>query len=88
MCFLCIDSDNESKDGSTTQEKKHGRVSQPINTIAYTVSAYIYIYMHGKRHNWAHIKLWYAMMHSYEQSSIETRRLVAKENECNLCSDA
>ncbi|KAG5312896.1 OXR1 protein, partial [Acromyrmex insinuator] len=31
------DSDNESKDGSTTQEKKHGRVSQPINTIAYTV---------------------------------------------------
>ncbi|EZA53420.1 Nuclear receptor coactivator, partial [Ooceraea biroi] len=31
------DSDNESRDGSTTQEKKHGRVSQPINTIAYTV---------------------------------------------------
>ncbi|XP_011251149.1 oxidation resistance protein 1 isoform X6 [Camponotus floridanus] len=34
---LAKDSDNESKDGSTTQEKKHGRVSQPINTIAYTV---------------------------------------------------
>ncbi|XP_018045797.1 PREDICTED: oxidation resistance protein 1 isoform X5 [Atta colombica] len=34
---LSRDSDNESKDGSTTQEKKHGRVSQPINTIAYTV---------------------------------------------------
>ncbi|KAL0103367.1 hypothetical protein PUN28_017552 [Cardiocondyla obscurior] len=34
---LSKDSDNESKDGSTTQEKKHGRVSQPINTIAYTV---------------------------------------------------
>ncbi|XP_011340572.1 nuclear receptor coactivator 7 isoform X11 [Ooceraea biroi] len=34
---LSKDSDNESRDGSTTQEKKHGRVSQPINTIAYTV---------------------------------------------------
>ncbi|KAL6448813.1 hypothetical protein ACFW04_000528 [Cataglyphis niger] len=34
---LAKDSDNESKDGSTSQEKKHGRVSQPINTIAYTV---------------------------------------------------
>ncbi|XP_032676389.1 oxidation resistance protein 1 isoform X2 [Odontomachus brunneus] len=34
---LSKDSDNESKDGSTVQEKKHGRVSQPINTIAYTV---------------------------------------------------
>ncbi|XP_014599547.1 PREDICTED: oxidation resistance protein 1 isoform X21 [Polistes canadensis] len=34
---LSKDSDNESKDGSTTQEKKHGRISQPINTIAYTV---------------------------------------------------
>ncbi|XP_018351332.1 PREDICTED: oxidation resistance protein 1 isoform X7 [Trachymyrmex septentrionalis] len=34
---LSRDSDNESKDGSTTQEKKHGRVSQPINTIAYMV---------------------------------------------------
>ncbi|XP_015171206.1 PREDICTED: oxidation resistance protein 1 isoform X6 [Polistes dominula] len=34
---LSKDSDNESKDGSTTQEKKHGRMSQPINTIAYTV---------------------------------------------------
>ncbi|XP_050465814.1 oxidation resistance protein 1 isoform X4 [Cataglyphis hispanica] len=34
---LTKDSDNESKDGSTSQEKKHGRVSQPINTIAYTV---------------------------------------------------
>ncbi|XP_072744452.1 nuclear receptor coactivator 7 isoform X3 [Anoplolepis gracilipes] len=34
---LVKDSDNESKDGSTTQEKKHGRVSQPINTIAYAV---------------------------------------------------
>ncbi|XP_015440161.1 PREDICTED: oxidation resistance protein 1 isoform X5 [Dufourea novaeangliae] len=34
---LSKDSDSESKDGSTTQEKKHGRVSQPINTIAYTV---------------------------------------------------
>ncbi|KAG7202612.1 hypothetical protein KM043_009798 [Ampulex compressa] len=34
---LSKDSDNESKDGSTTQEKKHGRVSQPINTIAYIV---------------------------------------------------
>ncbi|XP_071629962.1 nuclear receptor coactivator 7 isoform X5 [Temnothorax longispinosus] len=34
---LSKDSDNESKDGSSTQEKKHGRVSQPINTIAYTV---------------------------------------------------
>ncbi|XP_025987962.1 nuclear receptor coactivator 7 isoform X4 [Solenopsis invicta] len=34
---LTKDSDNESKDGSTTQEKKHGRVSQPINTIAYMV---------------------------------------------------
>ncbi|KAF7399181.1 hypothetical protein HZH68_007773 [Vespula germanica] len=31
------DSDNESKDGSTTQEKRHGRISQPNNTIAYTV---------------------------------------------------
>ncbi|XP_076225983.1 TLD domain-containing protein mustard isoform X3 [Nomia melanderi] len=35
---LSKDSDSESKDGSTTQEKKHGRVSQPISTIAYTVS--------------------------------------------------
>ncbi|XP_024947385.1 oxidation resistance protein 1 isoform X10 [Cephus cinctus] len=35
---LSKDSDTESKDGSTTQEKKHGRVSQPINTIAYTVN--------------------------------------------------
>ncbi|XP_011140266.1 oxidation resistance protein 1 isoform X7 [Harpegnathos saltator] len=34
---LSKDSDSESKDGSTVQEKKHGRVSQPINTIAYTV---------------------------------------------------
>ncbi|XP_033337195.1 TLD domain-containing protein mustard isoform X5 [Megalopta genalis] len=34
---LSKDSDSESKDGSTTQEKKHGRVSQPINTIAYAV---------------------------------------------------
>ncbi|XP_034176829.1 TLD domain-containing protein mustard isoform X6 [Osmia lignaria lignaria] len=34
---LSKDSDSESKDGSTTQEKKHGRVSQPISTIAYTV---------------------------------------------------
>ncbi|XP_023288510.1 oxidation resistance protein 1 isoform X2 [Orussus abietinus] len=34
---LSKDSDSESKDGSTTQEKKHGRVSQPIDTIAYTV---------------------------------------------------
>jgi len=40
--LFCTDSDNESRDGSTTQEKKHGRVSQPINTIAYTVSAYIH----------------------------------------------
>lgn len=40
---FCLDSDNESKDGSTTQEKKHGRVSQPINTIAYTVSAFVCI---------------------------------------------
>ncbi|XP_043671039.1 nuclear receptor coactivator 7 isoform X9 [Vespula pensylvanica] len=34
---LSKDSDNESKDGSTTQEKRHGRISQPNNTIAYTV---------------------------------------------------
>ncbi|XP_070160212.1 nuclear receptor coactivator 7 isoform X2 [Polyergus mexicanus] len=34
---LAKDFDNESKDGSTSQEKKHGRVSQPINTIVYTV---------------------------------------------------
>ncbi|XP_076234385.1 TLD domain-containing protein mustard isoform X3 [Calliopsis andreniformis] len=34
---LSKDSDSESKDGSTTQEKKHGRISQPINTIAYSV---------------------------------------------------
>ncbi|XP_076666758.1 TLD domain-containing protein mustard isoform X8 [Andrena cerasifolii] len=34
---LSKDSDSESKDGSTTHEKKYGRVSQPINTIAYTV---------------------------------------------------
>nr|XP_012150146.1 PREDICTED: nuclear receptor coactivator 7 isoform X2 [Megachile rotundata] len=34
---LSKDSDSDSKDGSTTHEKKHGRVSQPINTIAYTV---------------------------------------------------
>ncbi|XP_046818705.1 oxidation resistance protein 1 isoform X7 [Vespa crabro] len=34
---LSKDSDNESKDGSTSQEKKHGRISQPNNTIAYTV---------------------------------------------------
>ncbi|XP_033227948.1 oxidation resistance protein 1 isoform X3 [Belonocnema kinseyi] len=34
---LSRDSDNESKDGSSAQEKKHGRVSQPINTIVYTV---------------------------------------------------
>lgn len=47
--FSSADSDNESKDGSTVQEKKHGRVSQPINTIAYTVSAYMRV--HVKRHN-------------------------------------
>ncbi|XP_066600027.1 nuclear receptor coactivator 7 isoform X6 [Prorops nasuta] len=35
---LSRDSDNESKDGSTAaQEKKYGRVSQPANTIVYTV---------------------------------------------------
>ncbi|XP_016837980.1 oxidation resistance protein 1 isoform X4 [Nasonia vitripennis] len=34
---LSRDSDNESKDGSSSQEKKSGRLSQPINTIAYTV---------------------------------------------------
>uniref|UniRef100_A0ABD2XDM0 Oxidation resistance protein 1 n=1 Tax=Trichogramma kaykai TaxID=54128 RepID=A0ABD2XDM0_9HYME len=35
---LSRDSDNESKDGSSSQEKKSGgRRSQPINTIAYTV---------------------------------------------------
>ncbi|XP_043254710.1 oxidation resistance protein 1 isoform X4 [Colletes gigas] len=34
---LSKDSDNESKDGTALQEKKHGRVSQPINTIVYTV---------------------------------------------------
>ncbi|XP_076659735.1 TLD domain-containing protein mustard isoform X8 [Halictus rubicundus] len=34
---LSKDSDSESKDGSTTQEKKHGRISQPISTIAYSV---------------------------------------------------
>ncbi|XP_076164479.1 TLD domain-containing protein mustard isoform X3 [Ptiloglossa arizonensis] len=34
---LSKDSDSESKDGSAAQEKKPGRVSQPINTIAYTV---------------------------------------------------
>ncbi|XP_051158882.1 oxidation resistance protein 1 isoform X4 [Leptopilina boulardi] len=31
------DSDNDSKDSSSAQEKKHGRVSQPISTTAYTV---------------------------------------------------
>ncbi|XP_058802691.1 oxidation resistance protein 1 isoform X4 [Phymastichus coffea] len=34
---LSRDSDNESKDGSSSQEKKSGRSSQPINTIKYTV---------------------------------------------------
>ncbi|XP_076638250.1 TLD domain-containing protein mustard isoform X8 [Colletes latitarsis] len=34
---LSKDSDNESKDGSALQEKKYVRVSQPINTIVYTV---------------------------------------------------
>ncbi|XP_011506170.1 PREDICTED: oxidation resistance protein 1 [Ceratosolen solmsi marchali] len=34
---LSRESDNESKDGSSSQEKKSGRLSQPINTIFYTV---------------------------------------------------
>ncbi|XP_044596415.1 nuclear receptor coactivator 7 isoform X6 [Cotesia glomerata] len=34
---LSRDSDNESKDGSSSNEKKHVKLTQPENTIAYTV---------------------------------------------------
>ena len=82
--FACsfADSDNESKDGSGSQEKKSGRLSQPINTIAYTVS-YTNIYIYYIRFSFFPLHLF---IHVYMHNDIPPRRYILPSKQYNTGS--